>query len=632
MIDRKYPIGSEITMDGGVSFRVWAPKRSSVDVVIEPRPGDTRGIVSFHLEKENDEGYFDGYVENAREGSLYRFRLDGQDKLYPDPASRRQPYGPHGPSEVVDPYRFQWTDGSWTGIERQGQVLYEMHVGTFTREGTWQAASLELDELASLGVTVIEHMPVAEFPGHFGWGYDGVNIFAPYHFYGSPDDFRSFINRAHQAGIGVILDVVYNHMGPDGNYLPFFSDHYFTDQYESDWGKPINFDGPGCGQVREYFLTNVRYWIDEFHLDGLRLDATQSIYDTSPRSIIQEIVQCARETAGSRKVYMIAENEPQYSRMAMTPEEGGYGLDALWNDDFHHAAVVAMTGRREAYYTDYFGSPQEFVSLLKYGFLYQGQYYTWQKKCRGFSAFALPPAAFVIFIENHDQIANSCCGERTKKLTDPGTFRALTAAMLLAPSTPMIFQGQEFAASSPFLYFVDLPHDLEELVRKGRLEFLAQFPSLMDPNSRPYMPDTGVGAFMLSKLDLDERKTHGQTYDLYKDLLKMRMEDPVFSLQRHRGLDGAVLTEKAFVLRYFGDGLNERLVLINLGLDTRLGPLPEPLLAPPDGGNWQLMWSSEDLRYGGWGTRHIDTAKEFMIPSKCTLVFHPRENVQCGSS
>ena len=628
MTDRKFPIGSEIR-ERAVSFRVWAPKWSSVEVIIEPRPGENRDILSFHLEKEGEEGYFSGDVKDAREGSLYRFRLDGQEKLYPDPASRCQPYGPHGPSEVVDPDLFKWTDAAWRGIDTKGQVLYEMHIGTFTEEGTWQAALRELDELASLGISVIEHMPVAEFPGHFGWGYDGVNLFAPYHLYGSPDDFKSFINRAHEVGLGVVLDVVYNHMGPDGNFLPLFSESYFTNKYENEWGKSINFDGPGSGPVRELFLTNVRYWIDEYHLDGLRLDATQSIFDASDRSIIQEIAECAREAAGTRKVYIIAENEPQDAKMAMAPEEGGYGLNALWNDDFHHAAIVAMTGRREAYYTDYLGSPQEFISLLKYGFLYQGQYYTWQKKCRGVASLTLPPSAFILFIENHDQIANSCCGDRMKYQTDPGIFRAMTALMLLAPGTPMIFQGQEFAASSPFLYFVDLPHDLEELVRRGRLEFLAQFPSLTETDA-PIMPDTGVSAFTRSKLDLNERKSHAQIYDLHKDLLKLRKDDPVFSMQKPGGMDGAVLAEHAFLLRYFGIGGDDRLVMVNLGPDTPLNPMPEPLLAPPVWGKWELMWSSEDNRYEGRGTRQIDFSKEFFIPSRCVLVFQPVNTTDTG--
>jgi maltooligosyltrehalose trehalohydrolase len=338
---------------------------------------------------------------------------------------------------------------------------------------------------------------------------------------------------------------------------------------------------------------------------------------------------CPCEAAGSRKVYVIAENEPQDAKMAMAPEEGGYGLNELWNDDFHHTAMVAMTGRREAYYTDYLGSPQEFISLLKYGFLYQGQYYTWQKKCRGVASLTLPPSAFIVFIENHDQIANSCCGGRTRYQTDPAIFRAMTALMLLAPGTPMIFQGQEFAASSPFLYFVDLPHDLEELVRRGRLEFLAQFPSLAEADS-PIMPDTGVSAFTRSKLDLNERKDHAQIYDLHKDLLKLRKDDPVFSMQKHRGLDGAVLAEHAFLLRYFGIEGDDRLVVVNLGPHTPLNPMPEPLLAPPVRGKWELMWSSEDNRYEGRGTRSIDFSKEFAIPSKCVLVFKPVKTTDTG--
>ena len=505
----------------------------------------------------------------------------------------------NGTSQVIDPRGFQWTDDEWRGVTPEGHVLYEMHVGTFTKDGTWEAASRELPALAELGITVIELMPVAEFPGEFGWGYDGADLFAPYHLYGGPDDFRRFVDRAHAAGIGVILDVVYNHLGPDGNYLKQFSESYFTDRYKNDWGEAVNFDGEDAGPVREFFLANAGYWITEFHLDGLRLDATQDVQDASKDHILAAVGRRAREAAGERPIYLVAENEPQDTRLVRSPEEGGYGLDALWNDDFHHSGIVALTGRQEAYYTDYKGGPQEMISLLKYGFLYQGQRYSWQEKRRGSSALDLPRSTFVNYLQNHDQIANSARGERCHKLASPGNFRAITALQLLGPGTPLLFQGQEFCASSPFLYFADHNPELAKAVRSGREEFLAQFPSIALPATQAGLPVPHAReTFERSKLDLAERDTHAPCYELHKDLLRLRRENPVFQ----KGfLDGAVLSGEAFAIRFFGEDGGDRLLLVNLGKDLDLKPVPEPLLAPLTGQRWEILWASEDPRYGGTG-------------------------------
>src|ERR1051326_7742601 len=328
-----------------------------------------------------------------------------------------------------------------------------MHVGPFTTGAPWRAAMAQLDELARIGVNVIEMMPVAEFAGRFGWGYDGVDLYAPMHAYGTPDDLRAFVDRAHAVGVAVILDVVYNHLGPDGNYLQEFSPDYFTDKYENDWGRAINFEGPG--PARGYFVQNARYWIDEFHFDGLRLDATQDIHDASPRHAIEEIVDVARRAAGKRSVLVVAENERQETRIVRPRDAGGWGADALWNDDAHHSAVVALTGRREAYYRDYQGSAQELISCARYGYLYQGQWYDWQQKPRGTPALDLLPEQFVAYLENHDQVANSAFGRRLHQIGSPGCHRALTAWLLLGPPTPLLFQGQEFGSSKPFLYFAD---------------------------------------------------------------------------------------------------------------------------------------------------------------------------------
>jgi len=471
--------------DGGVHFRVWAPRCSSVAVQLSDSP-DLAGPAVVPLSPE-PEGYFSGLVEHAHAGLLYRFVLDHGS--FPDPASRFQPQGPHAPSQIIDPDTFQWSDDLWKGVRREGQIIYEMHIGTFTNGGNWMSAIDELPRLAELGITVLELMPVADFAGEFGWGYDGVNLFAPTRLYGGPDDFRRFIDRAHQLGLGVILDVVYNHFGPSGNYLRQFSTAYFSDRYTNEWGDPINFDGAGSGPVREFFLANVAYWISEFHIDGLRLDATQQIFDASPSHIVGEMVDIARQTAGHRDVYVLAENEPQEAKIIRSPVCGGFDADAMWNDDFHHSAMVALTGRNEAYYTDYKGTPQEFVSSAKHGFLYQGQWYLWQKKVRGTPSLDLPPSQFITFLQNHDQVANSLRGQRLHQLTSPGRSRALTALLLLGPNTPMLFQGQEFAASAPFLYFADHEPELAAKVVEGRRKFLSQFRSMASVEMDPFIAD-----------------------------------------------------------------------------------------------------------------------------------------------
>lgn len=621
---RRHPVGAEV-VPKGVHFRVWANRCKKVEVVFEGPSGDWPAALELAAEKG---GYFSGLAEGAGAGALYRFRLDDGDSLYPDPASRFQPDGPHGPSQVVDPAAYEWHDAHRSGLRPEGQVIYEMHIGTFTPEGTWKAAARELPELARLGITVIELMPVAEFPGELGWGYDGVDLFAPTRLYGTPDDFRRFVDKAHKAGIGVILDVVYNHLGPDGNYLKQFSESYFTDRYENDWGEAINFDGEDAGPVREFFLANAGYWIEEFHLDGLRLDATQDVKDASEDHILAAVARRARETAGALPIFLVAENEPQETRLVRPPDQGGYGIDALWNDDWHHTAIVALTGRSEAYYTDYCGSPQELISAAKYGYLYQGQRYTWQENRRGSPSFGLAPWAFVNYLQNHDQVANSARGERCHRLSSPGAFRALSALLLLGPATPMLFQGQEFCASSPFLYFADHKKGLARAVRKGREKFLAQFPSITQPDTREGIPDPSAReTFERSKLDLSERESQAPCYDMYKDLLRLRREDPVFRAQGAGGIDGAVLGPNAFVLRFFapdGEASGDRLLLVNLGQDLKLAPAPEPLLGPPEGGSWDVMWDSESPKYGGSGAPPAeDEGGGWRLPGLAAVALRP---------
>ena len=519
-VRRRYPIGAELIGPDQAHFRVWAPKAQRVDLILEGSAAKTSGQTFQGLEAEEN-GYFFGAVK-AGAGDRYRFRVNKN--FYPDPASRFQPDGPHGSSCIVDPTRFQWNDSQWPGVPAaglKGQVIYEMHVGTFTKEGTWPAASQQLEELARIGITVIEMMPVADFPGKFGWGYDGVDLFAPSHLYGTPDDLRAFVDRAHSLGLGVILDVVYNHFGPDGNYLGAFSDDYLIRGNENEWGDSINFDDRNSGPVREFFITNGRYWVEEFHFDGFRFDALHAIRDRSTEYIINEVGRAARKAAGARSILLIAENDLQEAKMVRPRTEGGDDLDGMWNDDFHHSAVVALTGRKQAYFCDYRGTPQEFISAAKYGFLYQGQALSWQKALRGSSAFDIPPEAFVCFIENHDQIANTGPGERVRLQTSPARYRAMTALLLLGPWTPLLFQGEEFGASSPFMFFADIGDaSVRDAIRKGRAEWLAPFLSLPEQEALTTLrtPDDPE-VFVRCKLDFSEREKNRQLYDMHTDLL-----------------------------------------------------------------------------------------------------------------
>jgi len=527
----------------------------------------------------------------------------------------------------VDPALFRWTDHAWKGISPHGRVLYEMHIGTYTAEGNWDGAKRQLPALAETGITVLEIMPVAEFAGDFGWGYDGVFMFAPTRLYGTGDDFRRFVDRAHSLGLGVILDVVYNHFGPEGNCLEQYAFEYFTDRYETDWGKAINYDGKSSKPVREFFASNAAYWISEFHLDGLRLDATQNIYDSSKRHILAEISETARKAAApNRSILLVGENEPQHTRLVRPIADGGYGLDALWNDDFHHAARVAMTGRSEAYFTDYRGTPQELISAIKWGYLYQGQYYVWQDKPRGTPAFDLSARNFVTFIENHDQIANSSFGRRVHELTSPGRHRAMTALLLLSPPIPMLFQGQEFGAPQPFRYFADFAGELAKSVREGRVEFLKQFRNMLPPESQEALSDPADrAAFEECRLNPDEaRRENEPIFRLHKDLLRMRREDPVFQQQDSSAVHGAVIGPEALLLRFFGDDSDDRLLIINLDRDVDLKPAPEPLLAPPAECEWELAWSSESPDYGGSGVLPFNGLTEVRVPGQAAIVLRPK--------
>jgi maltooligosyltrehalose trehalohydrolase len=607
---RRLPVGAELQPGGGVHFRVWAPAAKRAAVAIDrqspcdlsPEPG----------------GYFSALVADAGIGARYRFRFDHVDFAVPDPASRYQPDGPHGPSEVIDPAAFTWSDAAWRGVPQEELVIYELHIGTFTPEGSWVAAAKHLPELVELGITAVEIMPVAEFPGRFGWGYDGVDLYAPTRLYGRPNDLRHFVDKAHRLGLAVILDVVYNHLGPDGNYQRVFSPAYFSEKHGTEWGDAPNFDGPQCGPVREFFAANAGYWIDEYHFDGLRLDATHRIYDDSEDHILAMIGRHVREAAdGRRHTFIAAENDAQVARVARPADSGGYGLDAIWNDDFHHAARVRLTGRREFYYRDFTGRAGEFVALAKHGFLFQGQ----DSRKRGTAALDLPASRFVVYLQNHDQIAHSAAGLRGHQLASPGCWRAMTAYLLLSPGVPLLFQGQEFSASNPFLFFADHAGDLGGAIKKGRAEFLAEFPSLATPDMQARLDDPGdLETFRRCVLDHGERERNAAALSLHRDLIALRRE--VFATGTRR-LDGATLGDDSWLLRYFDDGVSDLLLIVNLGIDQWYEVITEPLLAPPEGRSWRLKWSSEHPAYGGGGTPNPVADGVWRIPGKSAIVLEP---------
>jgi maltooligosyltrehalose trehalohydrolase len=428
----------------------------------------------------------------------------------------------------------------------------------------------------------------------------------------------------------VILDVVYNHLGPDGNYLGCFSPHYFSKRYRTDWGDPFNLDEEHCAGPREFLIGNACYWIREFHLDGFRLDATQSIFDSSKTHLLADLTQRARAIAQPRHIIIVAENEPQCSEQLLPMAAGGFGIDAMWNDDFHHSARVALTGSRDGYFHDYSGRAQEFLSCVRRGFLYQGQWYAWQKQSRGSPFRERGASACIVFLQNHDQVGNTATGVRILSTCAPARYRALLAVTLLAPQTPMLFMGQEFGASTGFSFFADHTEKLASQVHAGRREFVGQFRTYADARLQALIPNpSDERTFLDSKLDWSECERNRTTLDLHRDLLRLRASDPVISRQDVTAIDGATLSEHCFVLRWFDADHGDRLLVVNLDCELSPASIAEPLLAPPRGSGWQLAWSSEAPGYGGLGSfepvaDHGRGAWRIQAQSAVLLVATPR--------
>jgi maltooligosyltrehalose trehalohydrolase len=575
--------------DGRTRFTVWAPKRRAVDVMLDSG--------TFPLER-GEGGYFRG-TARAPPGTRYRLRLDGGE-AFPDPCSRWQPEGPRGPSVVVDPRAFKWTDEAWKGVGRDGHVIYELHVGAFTAEGTFRALEAELPRLKELGVTLVELMPVAAFPGAFNWGYDGVALFAPNTTYGAPDDLRRLVDRAHALGLGVILDVVYNHLGPADSCLYAYAD-YLTSRYPAEWGEPFDLDGPGSRGVRDFVVGNACAWLREYHFDGLRLDATQSLFDASPKHIVQELCEAARACAPKRGLFLAGESEKQDEKLLEM------GLDAIWVDDFHHVSHVLTTGSAEGYLQDFDGSARELLACVLRNGLFEGQYYSWHKRQRGTDLRSVEPPRIIFALQNHDQIANTVHGRRLHQHAGEALARALTTYFLLAPQTPLLFMGQEHFAPSPFLYFVDHTGPLAKDIERGRREALGQMPSARNAiYGEGLKLSIGREAFEASKLRSEGRDPLALA--LHKELLALRK-----TLTGRP--DGALLDEQTVALRW-----ENRLLLLNLGVDRDMRPASEPLLAPRDGQRWKLLFSSEASVFGGRGAFASDGTGPWRVQGRCATL------------
>jgi maltooligosyltrehalose trehalohydrolase len=515
-------IGATKLGDGKVRFRVWAPKVDMVSVRI--LSGD--GIQTVPLGKEGS-GYFSAIVAEVREGDRYSYILD-RGKERPDPASRFQPEGVHGPSQVVDADGFPWTDHEWTGLALADYVMYELHVGTFTGQGTFEAVIPMLDYLKDLGITAVELMPVAQFPGERNWGYDGVFPFAPQNSYGGPVGLKKLVDACHAKGLAVIVDVVYNHLGPEGNYLHDYG-FYFTDHYRTPWGDAVNFDGAHSDEVRRYFIDNALYWVSEYHVDALRLDAVHGIYDFSARHFLEELAadvhRVARELG--REIFVIAESDLNDVRLITPACEGGFGLDAQWNDDFHHALHTLLTGENDGYYQDFGGAGRLAKSLME-RYVYSGEYSRYRARRHGNSAADRPADQFVVCAQNHDQVGNRMLGERLSVLVPFESLKLAACAVLLSPYLPLLFMGEEYGEEAPFLYFVNHSDPgLIEAVRQGRKKEFAAFVSRADP------PDPeSTETFLRSKLDTEKRKldNHAVLLRFYRELIGMKKNIPALGV------------------------------------------------------------------------------------------------------
>lgn len=596
------PFGAAPGHDG-VRFRLWAPDQARVllEIVDRAEPIAMKPLA---------DGWHELSTAEAAPGARYRFVLEDETRV-PDPASRRQPEDVHGPSEVVEPRAYAWGDVAWRGRPWEEAVIYELHVGAFTPEGTFRALIERLDHLAQLGVTAVQLMPIADFSGARGWGYDGVFLYAPEASYGRPDDLKALVDAAHGKGLMVFLDVVYNHFGPDGNYLGTYAPDFFTSRHKTPWGDAINYDGARSRPVRDFMIHNALYWLEEFHFDGLRLDAVHAIIDDSPKHLLDELAARVRGTLGQeRHVHLILENERNEARRLERKADGDpRTYTAQWNDDVHHVLHVAATGEDAGYYGDYTGDAEKLGRALAEGFAFQGETMAYSGEPRGEPSGGLPPTAFVSFVQNHDQVGNRAFGDRLDAAAPAEAVRALAAVYLLLPQIPMLFMGEEWAAAEPFPFFCDFHDELGEAVREGRRGEFAKFPEFQDEESRARIPDPIAEAtFRSAKLDwaARSREPHAGRLDLYRRLLETRRREIIPRLGRTLRRSGAwkTLGETAVVVGWpleDGGRLVLRAALSTTGVEGAILGTGHAIWSEGEVdrergrlGPWSVLWTIED--------------------------------------
>jgi maltooligosyltrehalose trehalohydrolase len=597
----RMPFGAEARDDGTTRFRLWAPAARGVELWLSDR---RQGFAM----PRDAAGWAEWVTRDAPAGSRYSFRIDGE-LLVPDPASRYQPDDVHGPSEVVEPSAYAWSDAEWRGVAPERLVFYELHVGTFTPQGTFQALAGRLDHLVALGATAIELMPVADFPGRWGWGYDGVLPFAPDSTYGRPEALKALVEACHARGLAVFLDVVYNHFGPEGNYLHRYAPEFFSRERKTPWGDAINFDEPGCEIARAFVVHNALYWLEEFHLDGLRLDAVHAMPDGSGEHVLAELARAVAEGPGrDRVIHLVLENDANEARyLARNGPDKRPLYQAQWNDDMHHALHVMLTGETGGYYEDYRPPLSHLARCLTEGFAYQGQVSSYRGRPRGEPSVGLPPTAFVGFLQNHDQVGNRALGERIAALAPPEAVRAATSVLLLAPPLPLLFMGQEWAAQEPFLFFSDLGPDLGHLVSEGRRREFARFPEFAHPEARVRIPDPQAGATRArSVLDWTRvgQAPHAEWLAFHRQLLEVRAREivPLQSGEPAPDTASTLIGETALEVMWVFPEQRELRLIANLGSRpvTHPGPTPQwgRQIYPIGGGSaawkelppWSVRW------------------------------------------
>jgi len=607
-----FPLGATYLGEGHCHFLVWAPGAAKVEVRVVGPSGRTLVM------EPQERGYHQVLAEGIAPGTRYYYRLDGGDER-PDPASRYQPEGVHGPSEVVD-LNFEWAGAGWMGLELADYILYELHVGTYTEGGTFEAVIPHLDGLCELGVNAVELMPVAQFPGERNWGYDGAYPFAVQNSYGGPAGLKALVEACHARRLAVVLDVVYNHLGPEGNYLAQFGP-YFTDAYRTPWGQAINFDGPESDEVRRYFIENALYWTKDFHIDALRLDAIHAIVDPSARPVLEELAAAVHRQARQlkRRIYVIAESDRNDSRIIRRRAAGGYGLDAQWSDDFHHALHTLLTPERNGYYSD-FGDVEHLARAYREGFVYSGQYSNYRKRSHGNSSRGLPCERFVVCAQNHDQVGNRMLGERLGKLVSFEAQKMAAGTLLLSPFTPLLFMGEEYGEIAPFTYFVSHSDPgLIEAVRKGRQEEFAAFEwagQIPDPQS----PETFQGC----KLNhaLKSEGDHQALYNFVRELIRLRRALPAFSRNGWKEAEAIAFEREKllWIRRWRGD--DQAVMIVNLGSKPATAVLPFPKAC------FRKLLDSADPRWNGSGSLcpdllEADGNASLSIAASSIVLFQP---------